>query len=307
MRGEFMRWLAAIKKKLGIFNTLDARSQLIQEALGRIEARQLAVAGLPELQQNEFKVYSQWGEDGIIQKLLRHVTIARKVFVEFGVQDYTESNTRFLLVNNNWAGLVIDGSQDYIDYIKRDRIYWQHNLKAECGFITRDNINDLFRKNGIEGEIGILSIDIDGNDYWVWEAIDSVNPAVVITEYNARFGSGRAVTVPYDPKFVRGQAHHSMIYYGASLRALCLLGNRKGYAFVGCNSAGNNAFFVRRDLMVPTLVELSVADGFVQNQFREARDADGALSFLSHEQEAVLLETLPLVDVAPGSNKDGVA
>jgi hypothetical protein len=213
------------------------------------------------------------------------------------VQNYSESNTRFLLVNNNWSGLVIDGSQEYIHYIKRDRIYWQYNLKAECGFITRDNINGLFRKNGVEGEIGLLSVDIDGNDYWVWEAIDSVNPAIVIVEYNARFGPDKAVTIPYDEKFVRSQAHHSLIYYGASLKALCLLGDRKGYALVGCNSAGNNAFFVRRDLMVPPLRELSAAEGFVQNQFREARDENGALLFLTREQETALLEKLPLVEV----------
>lgn len=302
-----MLWLTAIRNKFSIVNSLDARIQFIQEALGRIEVRQLSDKCLPELQQNEFKVYSQWGEDGIIQKLLRHITIVRKVFIEFGVQNYIESNTRFLLVNNNWAGLVIDGSQENINFIKQDSIYWRHNLKAECNFITRTNVNSIFEKNGINGEIGILSIDIDGNDYWIWEAINSVDPAIVIVEYNARFGPDRAVTVPYDPKFVRDQAHYSMIYYGASLKALCLLGNRKGYAFVGCNSAGNNAFFVRRDLMVPSLVELSATDGFVQNQFREARDINGELSFLTYDQEVAMLERLPLVDVVSGEVKAGVA
>jgi hypothetical protein len=292
-----MRWLAAIRNKVRLLNSLDARSQYIQAALGRIESRQLAAMNLEGLHQNEFKVYSQWGEDGIIQKLLRHVAIGRKVFIEFGVEDYTESSTRFLLVNNNWFGLVIDGSQVHVDYIKRDRIYWQYNLKAECSFVTRDNINGIFRKNGLEGEVGLLSVDIDGNDYWVWEAIDSVMPAIVIVEYNSRLGFERAVTIPYDPGFVRGQAHHSMIYYGASLNALCLLGNRKGYAFVGCNSAGNNAFFVRRDLMAPPLKELTAAEGFVQNHFRESRDVNGALLILTHEQEAAILEKLPWVDV----------
>jgi hypothetical protein len=302
-----MSWLKMFHRKINIFNIIDARIQLIQEALGRIEERQLFGMGLSGLQQNEFKVYSQWGEDGIIQKLLRHVTIAHKVFIEFGVQNYIESNTRFLLVNNNWAGLVIDGSQENIDFIKQDSIYWRHNLKAECNFLTRDNINNIFKKNGINGEIGILSIDIDGNDYWIWEAINSVDPAIVIVEYNARFGPDRAVTVPYDPKFVRDQVHYSTIYYGASLNALCLLGNSRGYAFVGCNSAGNNAFFVRRDLMVPPLEELSAAAGFVQNQFREARDINGELSFLTYDQEVAMLERLPLVDVVSGEIKAGVA
>jgi hypothetical protein len=202
------------------------------------------------------------------------------------------------LTNNNWAGLVIDGSSTNIDYIKNDEIYWRYNLKAECAFITRDNINDLIRRNGISGEIGLLSVDIDGNDYWVWEAIDAVAPSLIVTEYNARFGPERAVTVPYDPEFVRNTAHYSNIYYGASLAALCLLGKRKGYSFVGCNTAGNNAFFVRDELRPASLPVLTPAEGFVQLQFRESRTASGSLAFLTPAQEAAALDQLPLVEVS---------
>ncbi|MFM6025585.1 MAG: hypothetical protein ACKPER_22095, partial [Dolichospermum sp.] len=120
---------------------------------------------------NEFRAFSQWGEAGIIQFLIRNVHISRKIFVEFGVQNYTESNTRFLLINNNWSGLVIDGGLEEITYIKNDPIYWQYNLKAINSFITKDNINQILSDNGIQGEIGLLSVDIDGNDYWVWQAI----------------------------------------------------------------------------------------------------------------------------------------
>lgn len=297
--GFMRRAFNAIKKTYSIISKLDKRLNFIQEAIGRVEFRQLSQISSSNLQENEFKVYSQWGEDGIIQKLLRHVKIENKIFIEFGVENYTESNTRFLLVNNNWSGLVIDGSQENIDYIKKDSIYWQHNLKAECCFITRENINSIFSNNGIKGEIGILSIDIDGNDYWVWEAIDSVNPAIVIVEYNARFGSDLAVSIPYFSNFVRSSASHSMVYYGASLKAFYMLAKSKGYAFVGCNSAGNNAFFVRRDLMVSDLVELTVSEGFIKNQFRESRDATGNLMYLSEEQEIETLKTLSVVNVEP--------
>ncbi|MFM6608172.1 MAG: hypothetical protein ACKPJO_23270, partial [Dolichospermum sp.] len=220
----------------------------LQETLGRIEARQLETLNSKSIRDNEFRAFSQWGEDGIIQFLIRNVPINRKIFVEFGVQNYTESNTRFLLINNNWSGLVIDGGSEEISYIKNDPIYWQYNLKAVNSFITKDNINQIISDNGIQGEIGLLSVDIDGNDYWVWQAIDCINPAIVISEYNFRFGANKAVTVPYDASFVRSKAHYSNIYYGASLKALCILADKKGYAFVGCNSAGNNAFFVRKDL-----------------------------------------------------------
>jgi hypothetical protein len=269
----------------------------VHEALGRIEARQCADTGATALAANEFQVYSQWGEDGIIQHLLRHVRVPRKIFVEFGVQNYTESNTRFLLVKDNWSGLVIDGSAAHIAYIRQDEIYWRHNLKAAHSFITRENINELLRENGVSGEIGLLSVDIDGNDYWVWEAIDSVSPALVITEYNARFGAERAVTVPYDPAFVREKAHASCAYYGASLAALVALGKRKGYAFVGTNTAGNNAFFVRQDLQPATLPTLTAVEGYVAQQFREARDEQGRLLCLPPEEEAALIRDLPLVEV----------
>jgi hypothetical protein len=225
----------------------------VQEALGRIEARQLAGERGAELRESEFRTFSQWGEDGIIQRLVHTVPIERKLFVEFGVQDYSESNTRFLLLNDNWSGLVMDGDEANIAAIRRSDLFWRHNIKAQRAFVTRENIDELLRGNGVEGDIGLLSIDIDGNDYWVWEAISSIAPRIVIAEYNARFGPQRAVTIPYDPAFTRQRAHYSMIYYGASLAALTQLGKRKGYALVGCNSAGNNAFFVRRDCMPASL------------------------------------------------------
>jgi hypothetical protein len=269
----------------------------IQEALGRVEGRQVQLSGSNNLKDNEYRVFSQWGEDGIIQFLLRHIKIAHKIFVEFGVQNYTESNTRFLLVNNNWAGLVIDGSGDNIAYIRKDPIYWRYNLKAVHSFITKANINNIILENGIKGDIGLLSIDIDGNDYWVWESITVINPSIVIVEYNHRFGKEQAVTIPYDENFVREKAHYSAIYYGASLKALCLLAKRKGYAFIGCNTAGNNAFFLRKDLIPYGLREITTEDGFVSGKFRESRDRDGNLLFLSLEEEAQLITTLPLVVV----------
>ena len=269
----------------------------LQETLGRIEARQLQTSNSKSIRDNEFRSFSQWGEDGIIQFLISNVPINRKIFVEFGVQNYTESNTRFLLINNNWSGLVIDGGSEEIAYIKNDPIYWQYNLKAVNSFITKDNINQILSDNGIQGEIGLLSVDIDGNDYWVWQAIDCINPAIVVSEYNFRFGANKAVTVPYDASFVRSKAHYSNIYYGASLKALCILADRKGYAFVGCNSAGNNAFFVRKDLKPDAINEITVEEGYVRGQFRESRDEKGNLLYLSLEEEQKLLNTLPLVEI----------
>ena len=283
----------------GAGNSSEIRDLLhrIQEALGRIENRQLMNAHQDSIQEYEFKVYSQWGEDGILQFLIKNVDIRRNIFVEFGVENYVEANTRFLLVNNNWSGLVIDSDMENIHYIKRDSIYWKYNLKATCEFIQRENINKILVDNGVTGDIGLLSIDIDGNDYWIWDTIDAVIPAVVVIEYNHRFGPEKAVTIPYDRHFVRGKTHHSNIYYGASLAALCLLGNRKGYSFVGCNKGGNNAFFIRKDVKPECIREITVAEGFVAGQFRESRDEKGQLLYLSEKEEREILSSLPLVEV----------
>jgi len=222
--------------------------QKIQMGIGRIELRQIRILQKSSLSENEFRVFSQWGEDGIIHYLIHNVPIENKIFVEFGVENYTESNTRFLLQNNNWTGLIIDGSQDNINFIKNDPIYWRYNLKAECAFIDKENINTLIKNSGISGDIGLLSIDVDGNDYWIWEAINCISPRIVICEYNSIFGALAKVTVPYDKNFHRTKAHYSNLYYGASIAALTSLAEAKGYSLIGSNSAGNNVFFVRTDL-----------------------------------------------------------
>lgn len=298
-----------IKHRLETLIFLDrqiiaAQSQLmsemdqIKETLGRIELRQLENKEFKSLQEAEFKVFSQWGEDGIIQYLIKKVPIKNRFFVEFGVENYKEANTRFLVANNNWKGLVIDGDKSNIEAIKNSRLYWSDTFSAVESFVTKENINDLLEENGASGEIGILSIDIDGNDYWVWEAINVVQPAIVTVEYNHRFGPHKAVTVPYDENFVRSKAHYSHIYFGASLKALCYLANRKGYAFVGCNSKGVNAFFVRRDILPASIKELTPEKGFVEGQHREARKESGKLSYLSLGEEKKILEKLPVVDVS---------
>lgn len=283
-----------IGKILDFFSDINQKLDYIRTALGRIEARQ--TKGNENI--DEFKVFSQWGEDGIIQWLINNVKISRDIFIEFGVEDYSEANTRFLLVNNNWSGLVIDGSEDNVRSIKQSDLYWRYNLKAECAFITAENINDLFRENGIVGNIGILSIDIDGNDYWVWKAIDCVMPDIVICEYNHRFGMEKAVTTPYDPDFIRMKAHYSGIYYGASIAALTQLAEKKGYSLVAGNKAGNNVFFVRNDLLSENIRKKSIEDVFVHGKFRESRNPDGSLSYFDLDQEQETLEALPLVDVS---------
>jgi len=276
------------------YSSLPTQIYKIQEALGRIEQRQTAQA--LDVRDSEFRVFSQWGEDGIIQFLLQNVSVNKPLFVEFGVENYVESNTRFLLTNNQWSGLVIDGSEENIEYIKRDPIYWAANLKAVSAFITKENINELIIKNGISGDIGILSVDIDGNDYWIWQAIDSISPSIVICEYNSHFGPEAEVTIPYEPEFVRHKAHFSKIYYGASISALNSLAKSKGYSLVASNSSGNNIFFVRKDL-IGSLQVLTPGQAYCQAQFREYHDESGNLTFDDFDTRINNIKDLPLYDL----------
>ena len=224
----------------------------------------------------EYQIYSQFGDDGIIEYLVQFVPESNSTFIEFGVENYLESNTRLLLERDNWRGLVIDSSKEYVNQIESSRDFWRYDLTACQSFITRDNINSIFKNNGFIGNIGLLSIDIDGNDYWLWEAIDVVQPTIVVCEYNAVFGYSKPVSIPYVESFERTKAHHSNLYAGCSLNALCYLASNKGMRFLGCNSAGNNAYFVRHDAGIP-IKSPSPEDGFVMSKFREARDENGKL------------------------------
>ena len=272
-----------LKKLLSFPSRVLSQLNLLQEALGRIEGRQVFSSPTDKIQDSEYRVFSQWGEDGIIQFLINKIQIQNKFFVEFGVEDYLQSNTRFLLMNNNWSGLVIDGSEKNIEYIKNDAIYWAHNLKAECAFITKENINSLLEKNGVKGDIGILSVDIDGNDYWVWQAISCITPCIVICEYNSIFGPTAKVTTDYREDFVRDKKHHSNIIYGASIAALITIADEKGYQLVAGNKAGNNVFFVRDDLM-KNLQKLTINEMYKKSQFRESKDDKGKLTFDNFEE-----------------------
>jgi len=291
--------LKKIVRFLRGIQALNGKLDVMQLSLGRIESRQLSRVEQEDISAYEFKVFSQSGEDGIIQHLVNSIDIKNKTFVEFGVEDYLESNTRFLALNNYWSGLVIDGSPENIAFIKRDPIYWRCNIKAECSFITKDNINDILERNGIRGEIGLLSVDIDGNDYWVWKAIKNINPCIVIAEYNSFFGAERKVTVPYDPSFVRTSAHYSKIYYGASIAALNAVAQERGYKLVATNKAGNNVFFVRADLM-GNLKELSVQEAYREINYRETHDEQGQLTYPSFQAAKVLIGNLRVHDVDLG-------
>jgi len=197
------------------------------------------------LERHGFKVYSQYDEDGIIQEILKRIGVESKRFVEFGVGDGLENNTLKLLLEG-WQGLWLEGSQNQVTKInaKFHDVISSARLNVKCAFINRDNINDLIG-DSFRGGIDVLSIDIDGNDIYILDAINVVNPRVIVIEYNAKFPPPLSIAQRYNPSHRWTQTD----YFGASLAALTKVAARKGYSLVGCGIVGVNAFFVRSDLV----------------------------------------------------------
>jgi hypothetical protein len=181
----------------------------------------------------ERREYSQNGEDGIIAAIFAMIGTTNRYFVEFGVEDGIECNARYLMKHKGWTGLLMDGSHE------------NPALGLHKGFITAENIESLFVKYHVPTDFDLLSIDIDGNDFWVWKAIQNYHPRVVIMEYNACIPYTPAITIPYDPAFQWDKTD----YYGASLSALVALSRGKGYTLVATDSCGVNAFFVQSNLV----------------------------------------------------------
>lgn len=203
------------------------------------------------LRKVESKVYSQNGEDGILEYIFSKIGASNRTFVEIGVQDGRECNTANLSIHRGWKGVLIEGGEDFAKraktyYESRDEIAEGQVVVRNC-YVTKENINSVLAENQTTGMLDLLSIDIDGNDYWIWEALSAVTPRVVVIEYNATFEKELSVTVQYDPMFARKKKHPSGLYHGASLRALTKLAKMKGYLLVGCDSSGCNAFYVRQE------------------------------------------------------------
>jgi hypothetical protein len=205
----------------------------------------------------EFSAFSQNGEDGIIEEIFNRIGVTNTFFVEFGSADGIETNSTYLLYKG-WQGVWIDGSDQNIAHIKNacPTAIASGRLQAMSCFITAENIESLFQRANVPREFDLLSIDIDRNDYYVWEAVKSYSPRVVIVEYNAVYRPGCEFIVPYQANAVWDRSSH----HGASLSSLYKLGEEKGYKLVGCCFSGINAFFVREDLVENKFAEPFTAE-----------------------------------------------
>ena len=195
---------------------------------------------------HDFQVFSQFGEDGIIAEIFRRIGTTDRRFLEIGIGDGFQNNTAYLLFQG-WSGWWIDANANAIAVIRarHAKDIEAHRLGIEQAFVTAENVRLLFDRAGVPAEIDCFSLDIDRNTYFVWEALSGFRPRVAIIEYNPAIPSELDWKVEYDAAL----SWNKTFYYGASLKALELLGRRLGYALVGCNIGGVNAFFVREDLV----------------------------------------------------------
>jgi hypothetical protein len=209
-----------------------------------------------DLSTTGLRVFSQFEEDGLILAVFAAIGTTNRLFVDIGAADGINSNCANLAVNLGWHGMFIDGSHEQVNsgrawYASHPDTFLFPPVFVE-GMVTRDNVNDLIQAGGFAGDIDFLSIDIDGNDYWIWEALEAVNARVVMVESNAAFGD-QPIVAKYDPNFIyTGQDQ----YFGAGAEAFRRLAERKTYRLVGANRFGFNTIFVKRGIgeqVLPTV------------------------------------------------------
>jgi len=230
--------------------------------------KQMAAAGgpLPSYRDVGFKVFCDADEDGILLFLLTVVGSGRKRLIELGSASLNASNTSNLILHHGWSGLLVDADEEAMTATEAE--FKNLGVRPPTmvnAWLTAEGVDDLLREHAPTGEVDLLSIDIDGNDYWVWRAINVVTPRVVVIEYQDILGPTRSVTIPYNPHYSLDQYEVNAKlnnYVGASLRAMVKLGAVKGYRLVATNNSGFNAFFVRNDLVPNLLPEIAVEEGF---------------------------------------------
>jgi hypothetical protein len=192
---------------------------------------------------------------GVLLAALAQTGVGTRRFVDIGCGS-SGGTTVFLSVEMGWEGLLIDGSEEAI--ARRRHVFETTGARSLHSFITRENVNGLLEENGMTGDIDVLSIDIDGNDYWIWDAVEVAQPRVVVAEYNWRLGATEAITVPYRPDFDRKEGGLPQGYHGASLAALASLARKKGYRLVACDPDGDNSFYIK-DGLAPDIPEVEPA------------------------------------------------
>jgi hypothetical protein len=274
---------------------------LILNANSYFSLKREKYSNIKDLKELEFKVFSQNGEDGIIDYLIHAINIRKLKFVEIGVGDYTECNTRFLINNYPFRGLLCDINSKLKDNLKN--IYDAHrgSIKLFNEYITRDNIIEVLRSNNFLESLNLFSIDIDSMDYYVIEKLPNEISDIFIAEYNQNFGPNLEVTVPYSDQFDRFKYHYSGQCYGLSLKALINLMKKKGYIFLGCNVECCNAFFIlknKKDLITLNLADENNLSNYFNDYVCDMRDKNGNILNVTINERLEYIKDCDVIDLS---------
>ncbi len=229
-----------------------------------------ARAALPQLKDTYMRAFSQNGEDGVLLFLFSVLGTTSRVAVEICAGDGIQCNTANLIVNHGWDGLLVDGNPSLVERGRKFYSRCPDTFSSPPIFlnewVTTENVNDLVIDSGIGVDVDLLSLDLDGVDYWVWKELDIISPRVVVLEYQDIWGPDVAKTVPYRPDFTGDPTFN---YQGASLLAFVKLARSKGYRLVGTERLGFNAFFVRDDVGPDVIPEIDHRQCFSHRKVRE--------------------------------------
>ena len=252
-----------------------------------------------DLTETEVKIFSQNGEDGIIDYLTHKLKVDKKNFVEIGVGDYRESNTRFLYNRYHPKGLIIDCIEDMKRKVKRHVNFWKGDLRVCNQKIDSENILDLLN-NSCNYEIDLFSIDIDSIDYWIIKKLKNNISKIFVAEYNPVFGAELEITVPNISGFERSKYHYSYLCYGMSLKALINLMDQKGYYFIGTNLQKINAFFILKEFKKEDFfknIKIKSLDHYTNSNIRDSRDKNNNLNYLSGDKKFKEIEECEVINV----------
>jgi hypothetical protein len=261
---------------------------------------------IKNLSDADYKVFSQTGEDGIIDYLLYSLNIKVPKFVEIGIGDYRESNTRYVFQKNCSRGLIIDKNKNLKKKVSKIVKLWKGDLTIIEIAVTSENILHILNSNNFDNNLDLFSLDVDGIDYWILEVLPEKLSKIVILEYNPTFGANLEVTIPNLNDFDRKKYHYSSLYYGASLLALVKLMNKKKYVFVGSNIACFNAFFVleseieKLNLNLPDINDLTK---YTASYISDSKSIDGKLNYLPGKQKLKEIENCEVIDLSNPEKK----
>ena len=260
---------------------------------------------ISRLDQTECKIFSQNGEDGILNYIISMLKLERPNFIEIGVGTYIEANTRFIYDRFSSKGIIIDSVNNLKTKVFSNVNSWKGDLRVVEEKVSTENINNIISEN-CDFDVDIFSLDIDSIDYWIINKLKPNISKIFVAEYNAVFGSSLEITVPNLKDFERKKYHYSHLCYGMSLKALINIMKKKNFYFIGTNSIRNNAFFISNNYPIDEYfknLEINKLNHYVDSNIRESRDIKNNLNHLYGENKLKEIYDCEVIDLSSDKEK----